>query len=964
MTNQFYFYRKFWYRYIILALILCLTGYAKGQKENKIFRDSIFLKFADSGPEKYSPDHPYYIATWDKNLPAGITQVRQFDDRTAIVQINNQQAFDSLRSKLKFVSARDTWKLSPYAERQMETDGGTEFFFILSGPDLTALLKALQDIEGRFRIISADERSSAVMIRTTVKFLKQRLLGLTELSFVDIRAKPQAETAIIGYDRSFHGINAVDYSIPGANGKNIVVGVKEQKMDENDIDLLKRVLASSIASANVTNHATVISSIIGGAGNSFYDGRGIAYACKFFPSSFENLFADNQNILTSNKVSTQNHAYGTVIQQFYGAEALSYDAQTWSIKNMIHVFSAGNKGVSFAVEGKYANLPGFSNLTGNFKMAKNIITVGAMDNKGNIPAESSVGPIYDGRLAPQLVALGPNGTSDAAAVVSGTIAVMQQVYADSNSNTLPASSLIKSVLYNNADDVYRKGIDYKTGYGQLNSFVSIQALQRKEYDPGTLVQGQQWTKLIAVPANAARLKVTLAWTDSTAQLNNFKAIINDLDLEVQEMSSGMIYKPWVLSAAANTDSLMKEPVRKRDSLNTAEQVSIDLPPAGNYQVKVTGTSVITSSSDFSISYHIDTLNTFRFISPQHASDINIEEDPEAFIRWRSFVADTNQTGDLYISYNRGADWQLIRASQKLYTNFYVWPIKDTNSTALLKMETSFGNFLSREFIISRVTRPSIDFLCADSFGLSWNKHVFADNYKIYSLTDSPYLKHIITLPDTFIVLNRSLFPSRVYAVEPILNNGIPAARSQAIDITQQGIKCFYKTFYYNLQDQNILDLVLELSEVAHVDSIFFGQVSAAGVWLADKGSAKVITGNRIYRQPVIDVPAGVSYWRARIKLKDGSILYTDVISVLTTGTRYIRFYPNPVNRNATLNFVLRQGTGSDSRLQIFDISGRLLRSYSEMPNNINIAGLAAGVLIYKLYSFDGQLLETGKLSIW
>ena len=223
-------------------------------------------------------------------------------------------------------------------------------------------------------------------------------------------------------------------------------------------------------------------------------------------------------------------------------------------------------------------------------MAKNIITVGAIDNKGNIPAESSAGPLYDGRIAPQLIALGPNGTSDAAAVVSGAIAVMQQVYADSNNQSIPTASLIKAVLYNSAEDIYHTGIDYKTGYGQLNSYASVKAIQQKQYDGSNLAQGASWTKTISVPANAAQLKVTLAWTDSTAMVNNNKALLCDLDLEVQDLSNGTVYKPWVLNATAHIDSLAKLPTRQRDSLNTAEQVTIQLPAAGNYQVKISGTN--------------------------------------------------------------------------------------------------------------------------------------------------------------------------------------------------------------------------------------------------------------------------------------------------------------------------------------------------------------------------------------
>jgi hypothetical protein len=53
----------------------------------------------------------------------------------------------------------------------------------------------------------------------------------------------------------------------------------------------------------------------------------------------------------------------------------------------------------------------------------------------------------------------------------------------------------------------------------------------------------------------------------------------------------------------------------------------------------------------------------------------------------------------------------------------------------------------------------------------------------------------------------------------------------------------------------------------------------------------------------------------------------------------------------------------DSRLQLFDISGRLVKNFSEMPGVMDINGLAPGVIIYKLVSNTNQLLETGKIII-
>lgn len=928
-------------------------------QHNNFYR---YAETPDPTLHPFDPLKPYFVIRISEQHQKDIRIIRSFDDSAAIIELQSQKELEGLRSRFELLPANNEWKLSPTLKELNAKNAGNKEF-IVTAKNITGLLARLKNKEGYIDETFIDPPSRSIILKTTIKYFKENILPLKEVIFADIRVQPRTEIGIIGYNRSFHGLSAVDYSIPRANGKNIVAGVKEQKMQPLDLDLYKRVLTSSIEAPTISNHATVISSIIGGAGNSFYEGRGIAYGCHFFPSSFSNLFPDDITILNSAKVTVQNHSYGTIIQQFYGAEAVSYDAQTWQKKELLHVFSAGNQGTAAAPDGRYANLPGYANLTGNFKTAKNIITVGAIDNKGIIPVESSAGPLYDGRVAPQLIALGPNGTSDAAAIVSGTIAVMQQVYADSNSQLIPPASLVKAILYNNADDINKENIDFKTGYGLLNSYQSIKALQQKEYEGGIISQSQLWTKTFSIPANIAQLKLTLAWTDSVSLPNNNKALINDLDLELVQLSNGMIFKPWVLSTAAHADSLSKLAVRKRDSLNTAEQISIALPATGSYQVRVTGTSIPASPIPFHVAIHTDTLNTFKFTSPQHSSDVNRDENADLDIRWRTFVADSNQTGNLYISYNAGSNWQLIKAAHKIYTNYYQWPIKDTSSRALFKMETSFGDFFSKEFVIHKVTRLNVDFLCADSFRLSWKKHLYANAYKLFALVDSPYLKNILTVTDSFIVMNRSQFPQTVYAVEPVLANNIPAMRSIAQDINFQGVKCFYKTFYYTLFNENKLDLILELSAPGYVDSLIYEQVNANGQLLRVVGGSKANSNNFIYHQLVDEVPAGTSYWRVRIKLKDGSIVFTEIISVLTSGTKYLLFYPNPGSRNNTIVYIVKQGVPADSRLQLFDMTGRKLRDFVELPGNFQLNELPAGMLIYKLLSREGGLLETGKLLI-
>jgi hypothetical protein len=53
-------------------------------------------------------------------------------------------------------------------------------------------------------------------------------------------------------------INAVDYEMPGADGHDIVVGVKEQRMDEFDIDLLSELCLRRWVLLTHSNHATVM----------------------------------------------------------------------------------------------------------------------------------------------------------------------------------------------------------------------------------------------------------------------------------------------------------------------------------------------------------------------------------------------------------------------------------------------------------------------------------------------------------------------------------------------------------------------------------------------------------------------------------------------------------------------------------------------------------------------------------
>lgn len=942
---------------LLFPLMLIYTGFAQSTTSKE--EENLLQKFQSA---KTGNGH-YFLIKKDPSqnfADAGLNIVRTLSAN--IVVIKGRPANAELRARTIITEANNLWKLSPQLLEVYATVNEKERSYIVSAFNILQLQIDVIEKKLPIKILRIFEHHQSAIISCKSNFLITHLLADENIIFADAFTAATAEQMVIGYDRTLQHINRLQQEWPEVNGKGTTIGIKEQKMDDDDLDLLKRVQPSTLAAANIEEHASIVATLAGGAGNSFYTGKGVAWQCNFYPSSFANLFPDDAQVLTQNNVWVQNHSYGTLIQNFYGAEANAYDAQTFKNKNLVHVFASGNKGQEAATQGVYSGLNGFGNLTGNFKMAKNVISVAATDTSGNIAGFSSAGPLYDGRLGPQIAALGPSGTSDAAALVSGAVALLQQVYKDSNSQALPPASLVKTILYTTADDIDNPGIDYRSGFGALNIFNAVKLLRQKKYDGGTISQGQTWTKNISLPSQVGQLKVTLCWTDTASAINNFKSLVNDVDLQIVEQSSGTIYQPWCLNQAASTDSLNQLPRRRRDSLNTVEQVTIALPAAGNYQIKIIGREIIGGTAQpFHIAYSWDTLGTFKFTSPVNASDADRNEDANLAIKWESVEADTNKMGQLWVSYNNGTSWKIIAAIVKLSAKKYAWPLPDTASRVKFRMDNGTGSFYSNEFILAPLTKVSVGFLCADSLQLFWNKHIYASSYKIFTLIDSAYLKQIATVTDTTFTLPRSGNGSQIFAVQPVTNVGLFASRSAAIDVTKQGVNCFYKTLLAEDRISQVA-LILELSTTAKVDSIVFEKLDRNGQVMRMIGKVAVNNSLMIYSMADLLPLAGTNYYRATILLKNGTRIVTETVLVLSTGNKVLFLYPNPAIAGQPIGFQL-SNFSPGLTLQITDVIGRLLKTQAiGAAGKIDTRNIVPGLYFVTIFE-DGKRLETGKLLI-
>ena len=239
---------------------------------------------------------------------------------------------------------------------------------------------------------------------------------------------PIGEARVLDLNLNPNRINTIHAYYPELDGETEVVSIKEPFYNINDIDISGRYIKSERESEFSDSHALEMATIIAGNGNSFLTGLGVAPEVFHSSSSNEEVLPDPIDYFNSNNIQTQNHSYGTEIESFYGVSASLYDHHLFENPQIIHVFSIGNSGFDASDHGRYEGLTGFSNITGNFKQAKNILTIGAVDTSMNTIELNSNGPAFDGRIKPELVAYSMTGTSNSAALVSGVSVLLQQAY--------------------------------------------------------------------------------------------------------------------------------------------------------------------------------------------------------------------------------------------------------------------------------------------------------------------------------------------------------------------------------------------------------------------------------------------------------------------------------------------------------------------------------------------------------
>ena len=766
--------------------------------------------------------------------------------------------------------------------------------------------------------------------------------------FIDRGTHIANEETVLGeFDMTLNAVTSLHHHFPSINGQGVTVSIKEKPFDVNDIDLRGRIIINKHFDESPSLHATIMATVAAGAGNISSRGRGVAPAALITSSDFESLLPDDHVALASQGVSVQNHSYGVGIENYYGVESFAYDMSVNENPKLLHVFSSGNEGDQIMEEGTYAGIPGVANLTGQFKLSKNTLSVGSSDRYGNIMSRSSRGPAHDGRVKPEVIAFGDAGSSEAAALVSGVAATIQQQY-KLLYGVLPDAALVKAIIINTAHDVNRQHVDYETGFGSVNALAAVRAIHEGRFFLGQVEPGSAHTSVLSVPAGIQELKITLVWDDAPGEPGASKALVNNLDISITTPDDDLIL-PWILDPTPHAINLQASAHRGTDTLNNVEQITLDNPLAGDYQLTIKGQG-LNGIQGFHIAYEF--LQGFSWIHPLLTSPLQSGENN--IIRW--MWHGSAGTASLHFRYSGHDEWNEIAPAIEMENQFFDWVAPDSAALIQFRFTTTDGvEYLSEEVIVQRQMREQVGYVCRGDVMIYWPPIENATGFHLYALGEK-YLESVGFTTDTLFVIDSAVNKTQFYSVAPTFGEHI-GNKSRLIDFTEEGVGCYFRSFLAResvVSEKAVFDVALGTTH---------GLKSAKLERLVGFDQFTVVGAINDLRSPLFSVEdptalSGMHTYRIRLETEGGEVYYSDDEEVLFINERDVYIYPNPAHITDEVSIIVQDE--SVSVMKVYDARGRFQRSYEDfgVVKIIDPFALSPGLYIVELTTATGKRYHT------
>lgn len=602
-----------------------------------------------------------------------------------------------------------------------------------------------------------------------------KLAGIPQVRYIEPTVQPYTVEEIDAMSNQ-RG-NTIRTAGLSYDGTGVAVHVGDGGTASDHLDYEGRLSLSS--GVDESSHATHVVGIVASAGN--YDPMvsGQAPGADIYSYNGSGILYNTgvlNNALSNDVVITQ-HSLGWGCNGGYNNSAAYADYQMISNPQLIHVFSAGNSGNEDC--NQYPT--GWGNITGGYKQGKNVFAVANLSNTDNISGSSSRGPASDGRIKPDIAAVGSgvyntqagntygskSGTSMAAPAVSGVLAQLYDAYRDLNAGQDPNAGLIRALTLNTAEDLGNEGPDFIYGWGRINGRKAFELLQNQQYLTGTIANGQNLNHNIAVPANVEQVKIMVYWTDPEGVSGTNKALVNDIDMTVQ--NGGSTELPWVLQVSETNAATLNLPAtRGADHLNNMEQVVVD-NPGSNLTINLDGYQIPEGPQEYFITYEFvqdDITVTFPYGGEQLSSDHSYT------IRWDAYG--DNGTFDIEYSSDNGNSWNSITTgvsgSQRYFAGWT--PPAGTDKGLVRVTRGNISDASNTPFSsLGIAANPSFDWSCDDKALLTWDGVSNATGYAIFQMGNK-YMEPIGTATGTSYIVDIPTNSSDYFAIAANYNDSV------------------------------------------------------------------------------------------------------------------------------------------------------------------------------------------------